>query len=170
MARITNGSAGGESPPLDTYILRLTNSSDIFLDDAWGEDNKPENERKKVQKIDLTFKIADFDYDEDEDERDWNGFQIENRYTIGSDFNHPKSKIGAMIKALERIDTVPTDYDRDLEELNGTKIKATVGPSERGWPRIESPMQHKPRKKAKAVETEYEDDDGAALFDEDNAA
>lgn len=170
MARITAGDSNIECPPLDTYILRFTNTSDIFLGDAWGEGNKPENERKKVKQIDLTFKITDYDEEDDEDGRDWTGFEVENRYTIGVNFNHPESKIGAMIRALERFDKVPDDYDRDLEELYGTKIKATVGPSDKGYARISSPLPHRTKRaKAEVVEPKYEDDDGAALFDEDAA-
>lgn len=180
MARLQNtGQSDILCPPRDNYILRFTHAGDIEEVPAYGEDPNDPNHKTSLR-VQFEFKITDFPYDEEEDEEDWNGFEIKNFYNVGKDFNHARSKIGALLKALMQVDYIEVGDDIELEELYGTRIKATVGPNDNGYPRIESPVPYRKRdtspkpaaggNRPKRQPEPVEDDDGAELFDDEDVA
>lgn len=167
MPTLTNyGDQPPECPPLDSYVLRLVNASDVEMRPAYGADRNDPNCRKEPN-IQLTWKIAEFVYDPDEDERDWNGFEVKQWYTISRNLNNEKSKLGQTLKALMKLETLPEGLQIDMEEYYSERIKATVGPNKNGWPRVDSPLAYKP-KRAKKPQPVYDEDEDDPF--EDDAA
>jgi hypothetical protein len=67
-----------------------------------------------------------------------------------------------------QVDAIPVGSDIELSEYYGRKIKATVGPNDNGYPRIESPIAYKTRKPkpriVQPVADDEDEDDAEALF------
>lgn len=131
MVTLTMGNSDIECPPEDTYTVKFVQHSDI----QQMENSFKPGQMKNV--IYLSFVIVDREYDPEFDERDWNGFEIRELFTVSLS---ERARLYPFVKALRGGGTIEEGEDVEIGDLIGKTIKATINKSEKGWPKLDAPI------------------------------